>query len=349
LAEEAEKTEEATPKKLEDAKKEGNVPKSMDFAGFVGLFVAFLAFVSLMGYIYEGLGKNIYYYVNNIGKPLNDSDVFYLAFLALKSTVFISLPIAIAVAIAGIIGNVVQFGFLFSTKPLIPDFKRLDPIKGVKNLFSLKKIIDGIKITAKVAIAFVIGGYFFWEYIGELPKVERFAFLHQLSWLGEKSLLIASVMLLVFFVFGIIDVAIVRYRYFKDLRMTKNEIKDEYKLTEGNPEIKAKIRQIQRQMAQNRMMQDVPKADVVITNPTHFAVAILYKKEIVVPKVVAKGADIIALKIKEIARENGVMIYENKTLARELYKRVDIGENIPGDLFAAVAEVLAFVYKTNKK
>ena len=349
MAEDAEKTEEPTPKKIEDAKKEGNVPKSMDFTGFFGLLISFGAFLALSSFMYQNLKNELYYFLSTIGKPLTKSDVAYLSFSALKSIMVVALPIALAVLVAGVIGNLAQFGFIFTTKPLTPDLKKIDPIKGLKNLFSLKKLIDGLKITAKVAIAFAVGGYFFLDYISELPKIERFDFVDQLNWLNDKGIAIASVMLLVFFVFGVIDIAIVRYRYFKDLRMSKNEIKDEFKQTEGNPEVKAKIKQIQRQISQNKMMQDVPKADVVITNPTHFAVAILYEKDVGVPKVVAKGADIIAVKIKEIARENGVMIYENKFLARELYKRVDVGESIPGDLFAAVAEVLAFVYKTNNK
>ena len=196
----------------------------------------------------------------------------------------------------------------------------------------------------------IVGSIVFLTFIKELTEVGRFNFYYQLDWLIEKSIMIAGIMLLVFFVFGAIDIFIVRYQYFKQLRMSKNEIRDEYKNTEGNPEIKAKIRRLQREMANNRMMADVPKADVVITNPTHYAVAIKYDaEESPAPKVLAKGADNIALKIKEIAREHRIQIYESKQLARELYKKVDIGQNIPPELYAAVAEVLAYVYKTNNR
>ena len=177
-----------------------------------------------------------------------------------------------------------------------------------------------------------------------------FHLFEQIRWLGEKGMYIALVMLGVFLVFAVVDVAIVRYQYFKSLRMSKQEIRDEYKNTEGNPEIKARIRRLQHEMSRNRMMRDIPTADVVITNPTHFAVALRYKQgEDAAPVVVAKGADLIAQKIKEIAREHNILIVENASLARELYKLVDIGSIIPETLYQAVAEVLAYVYQANRE
>lgn len=350
MADDAEKTEEPTSKKIEDARKEGNVPKSMDFTGFLGLVAALLGLLALSGFMFDGLEDQFRYYVSFMDHPLTPSTIFAIAYTFIRDMIFIVLPISIVLMIAGVLGNLAQFGFLFTTKPIKPDLKKIDPIKGMKNLFSVKKLVEGIKITAKVAVAMIVGSIVFLAFIKELPEVGRFDFFYQLDWLIEKAIMIAGIMLMVFFTFGVIDIFIVRYQYFKQLRMSKNELKDEYKNTEGNPEVKARIRRLQRQMANNRMMADVPSADVVITNPTHFAVAIKYDNEVgPAPKVLAKGADNIALKIKEIAREHNIQIYESKQLARELYKKVDVGQDIPPELYGAVAEVLAYVYKTNNK
>jgi len=205
-------------------------------------------------------------------------------------------------------------------------------------------------MTLKVAVAFSVGSWLFMKFLNEIPKLELMSFFEQLKWFEEKALIIIFAMLAVFLVFAAIDFIYQRYSYKKSLRMSKQEIKDEYKQTEGNPEIKAKIRQLQREMAKKRMMSEVPKADVVITNPTHYAVAIRYDKtKDEAPRVIAKGVDNLAIKIKEIAREHDIMIVENPPLARELYKLVDIDELIPQKLYKAVAEVLAFVYKAKGK
>ncbi len=260
------------------------------------------------------------------------------------------LPVASIVAVSGIIAGVMQFGFVFTTKPLTPDLKKIDPIKGFGKLFGMKKLIEGIKITAKVIIVFSIAFYFLIAYIKELPTVINFSMMGQMHWLAEKIVILVLIMLLIFFVLGMIDLMIVRYQYFKDLKMSKQEIKDEYKQMEGDPHIKAKIRQVQMQIAQKRMMSELPSADVIITNPTHYAVALRYDKEREsAPIVVAKGVDNIALKIKEIGRENLIQIIENPPLARQLYGSSELNEVIPENLYKAVAEVLAFVFKSKNK
>jgi flagellar biosynthetic protein FlhB len=258
--------------------------------------------------------------------------------------------LAIAVAIAGVIAALAQFGFLFTTKAIMPDLKKIDPIKGTKNLFSMKKLIDGIKITFKSFTTLGVGFIFFFFFIKELPTVALFGLDDQLDWLQDKALIIALVMLLIIFVFAIIDIIIVRKQYFDGLKMSKQEVKDEMKNMEGDPLIKSKIRQIQMQASRKRMMADVPDADVVVTNPTHFAVALKYDLEKShAPIVVAKGKDNVALQIKKVAREHNVHIMQDPPLARALYKEVEIDKPIPEALFAAVAEVLAYVYKANKK
>ena len=252
--------------------------------------------------------------------------------------------------LGGIIGNVAQFGFLFTTKPLIPKLEKINPIKGLKNLFSIKKLVEGVKLTLKVFISFFVGFWLFWKFFLEMPKLELMNFFEQIKWFKEKVIIIVFALLAVFLLFAIIDLIYQRYTYKKSLRMSKQEIKDEYKQTEGNPEIKAKIRRLQMEMTKKRMLSEVASADVVITNPTHYAVAIRYDRtKDEAPRVVAKGVNYLAIRIKEIAREYDIMIVENPPLARELYKLVEIDETIPKDMFKAVAEVLAFVYRAKNK
>ncbi|TKI69230.1 flagellar biosynthesis protein FlhB [Sulfurimonas crateris] len=350
MADDQEKTEEPTAKKIEDARKEGNVPKSQDASGVMTLFIAILAFLLLFPYMSDHMLALSKYYFSLLGMPLDRAMMVDIAIVTIKEFLLIVMPLTIAVAITGVVAAIAQFGFLFTTKAIVPDLKKIDPIKGTKNLFSMKKIIEGIKITFKSFTTLGVGFVFFFLFIVELPTVALFGLGDQMIWLKDKALIIALVMLFIIFVFAIIDVIIVRKQYFDGLKMSKQEVKDEMKNMDGDPLIKAKIRQIQMQASRKRMMAEVPHADVVITNPTHYAVAIKYdEQKSHAPIVVAKGMDNIALQIKKIARENNVHIVQNPPLARSLYAQVDLDRPIPSELFAAVAEVLAYVYKMNKK
>lgn len=350
MADDAEKTEEPTSKKIEDARKEGNVPRSQDTSGVITLFVAILAFLILFPFMAKHAIMLAKYYFSLIGTPLDRLFMIDIAIVTAREVFLIVLPVAISVAIAGVIAALAQFGFLFTTKSITPDLKKIDPIKGLKNLFSMKKIIEGIKVTFKSFTALGTGFVFFFIFSLELPTVALFGLDDQLAWLRDKAIIIAFVMLFVIFIFAIIDLIIVRKQYFDGLKMSKQEIKDEMKNMEGDPLVKSKIRQIQMQASRKRMMAAVPTADVVITNPTHYAVALKYDNEKSnAPMVVAKGMDHIALQIKKIARESNVHIVQNPPLARSLYSEVEIDKPIPETLFAAVAEVLAYVYKMNKK
>ncbi|MDQ1267571.1 MAG: flagellar biosynthesis protein FlhB [Campylobacterota bacterium] len=350
MADDQEKTEEPTEKKIEDARKEGNVPKSQDASGVLTLFVAILAFLLLFPYMSAHTILLFKYYFSLIGMSVDRELMVNITIVTIKEFLLIVMPLSIAVAITGIIAAVAQFGFLFTTKAIMPDFKKIDPIKGAKNLFSMKKMVDGIKITFKSFTTLGVGFIFFFLFIVELPTVALFNLGDQMIWLRDKAIVIAFVMLLIIFIFAIIDVIIVRKQYFDGLKMSKQEIKDEMKNMDGDPLIKAKIRQIQMQASRKRMMAAVPTADVVITNPTHYAVAIKYdEQKSHAPIVVAKGMDNIAQQIKKIARENGVHVVQNPPLARSLYAQVDLDKPIPSELFAAVAEVLAYVYKMNRK
>lgn len=345
-----EKTEEATEKKIDDARKKGNVPKSQDMAGFITLLVGLAVLFFMIGFIWEHIYKVYVYCSSLFGQEFDTKLIAKISIRIILEVVIIVLPICLIVMIFGILANVMQFGFIFSTHPITPDLNKINPIKGLANLFSIKKLIEGIKIIFKVAAVFVITYFFFAEFMKELPYTVLIPIEKQLLWLKEKMLILAAVLLLLFLFIGVIDVFITRFQYFKNLRMSKQEVKDEFKQMEGDPQVKARIRQLQMQGARRRMMQNIPTADVVITNPTHYAVALRYDKEQEsAPVVLAKGIDFIALQIRKIAIEHGVQIVENPPLARELYKLCDLDRQIPPHLFGAVAEVLSFVYMSDKE
>ncbi len=350
MADDQEKTEEATSKKIEDARKDGNVPKSQDTSAFITLLVALVAFLALLSFIQSRIVYLYYYYQSLIGTEITKEVTLQISMISFREIIFMVIPLALAVSIAGILANIMQIGFIFTTKPLMPDISKLDPLKGLKNLFSMKKAVETVKILLKVGLILWVCYYFLLSFTKELPTVIYFPLFDQLAWLKEKMLILVAVILLLFLILALADLLFVRFSYFKSLRMSKQEVKDEYKQMEGDPKIKAKIRQIQMQMTRKRMMQEIPQADVVITNPTHYAVAIRYNQEKeAAPKVVAMGTDFVALRIKEIAMNHNVQIVENPPLARELYKKCKLGDMIPENLYKAVAEVLAFVYKSSKK
>lgn len=350
MADDQEKTEEPSSKKIDDAKKDGNVPKSQDLSGFFTLSVGIGLLLVMLGVIREQIIGLYHFYQSFIGVELTTKAVHQIVITTMARGLLMILPICICVAIAGVISNVIQFGFIFTTKPITPDLNKINPLKGLKNLFSMKKLIDSIKIVAKVAIVFGVAFIFFLKFITELPHVLLLGMFDQLAWLKSKMLILVAVMLAILFVIALLDLLIVRFQYFKGLRMSKQELKDEYKQMEGDPQVKGRIRQLQMAAARKRMMSAVPEADVVITNPTHYAVAIRYDKEAEgVPVVLAKGVDNMAMQIRKIATAHEIEIVENPPLARQLYKLCDLGDTIPSNMFKAVADVLRFVYTNNKE
>jgi len=349
VADDQEKTEEPTDKKIEDSRKEGNVPKSQEMTGLFTLFVAILGAVALFPLIAEQALSLTRHFFSMMGTELDRNLLLDLAFTMGKSVLLMVIPLAITVAIASVLGHFAQFGWNFTTKPLEPKFDKLNPIKGFANVFGLKKMLEGFKITAKASLSLGLGFYMFIGYVKELPTVALFNLGDQLDWMIEKAIMIALMMLMLTFVFALIDIVIVRKQYFDKLKMSMQEVKDEMKNMEGDPLIKGKIRQKQMEMASQRMMAEVPNADVVVTNPTHYAVAIKYDEKMIAPIVLAKGIDHKAVKIKEIARESGVHIIQNPPLARSLYRDVEVERPIPEELFAAVAEILAYVFKMDKE
>jgi len=350
VADDQEKTEEPSSKKIEDARNDGNVPKSQDTSAFITLVVALAVFLAMFPWIESRTVYLYHYYHSLIGVEITKEVTLQLSIISFREVIFMVIPLALAVSVAGILANVLQTGLIFTTKPLMPDFSKIDPMKGLKNLFSIKKLVEMLKIIIKVGAILWVCYFFLLAFTKELPTVISFPLPDQLGWLKHKMIILISVILILFLVLALADLLFVRFSYFKSLRMSKQEMKDEYKQMEGDPKIKAKIRQIQMQMTKKRMMQEIPQADVIITNPTHYAIAIRYNQDKeAAPKVIAKGTDFMALRIKEIAMNYNIQIVENPPLARELYKKCNLGDIIPENLYKAVAEVLAFVYKSSNK
>lgn len=344
-ADDEEKTLAPSQHKLQQAREEGNVSKSIELVGFFVMLSGLALVFFMIPYWIDGC-KGIFTYITSFFtlQEFSAQELLWLTLSIGIEMLKMVLPVFLGLMIIGVIANVGQFGFLLSTKVLQPKLSKINPILGIKNVFSLKKLLDGFMITFKVFVAFVVGFVVFVGFFGELPTISRLRLYDQILWFREKALILIGILLILFFIMAVADYLIKRYQYMKSLRMSVKELKDETKRYEGNPEIKARIRQTQQKMARSRMMQEIPSASVVITNPTHYAVAIRYQDEDVdlgmAPRVVAKGVDELAIRIKAVAREYEIRIIENPPLARSLYAMTEIGGFIPHDLFRAVSEVL---------
>ena len=348
MADEEEKTEEPTSKKISDAKQEGNVPKSMEVPGAAILFFSSVYLLFFSDSLFEELKKTIFYSYSFIGTPIDGNVFTTLSYTITMNLLGALIPLFLIVLIMGFAFNVMQFGFISS--PIKISFQKIDPISGFKNVFSFKKAIEALKLTVKLTIIFIVMLillFFVWEDILKMMDMGIGASMHVMIQLTAYFL---AAILLIIIIFAIIDFFFTRYYYFKQLRMSKQEIKDEHKNMEGDPQVKGRIRSIQMKMARQRMLKDVADADVVITNPNHYAVALEYnQQEQSAPMVVAKGIDFLALKIKDIARENKVPVIENPALARALYDQVEIENQIPSEFYEAIAEIFTYVYQLNNK
>jgi flagellar biosynthetic protein FlhB len=348
-----EKTEQATQKKLNDARKDGKVAKSKELTSafmLVTLFLLLKIFISYMGNNFVSLFSLVYNrlcdYINpaEVGFTSNAVSAFMMQMLLqiLKSVwPFFLFGVAIALVI-----SIIQVGWKVTTKPLKPNISKFNPISGFKRIFSKDSLFNLVMAIIKIAVIALIA------YFSIRKKANELFILYEIS-LNQAIALVGDIILntglkisLVYLIVGMIDYKYQKHKFSEDMKMTKQEVKDEYKNTEGDPQIKGQQRRKMQEASQRRMMQDVPKADVVITNPTHLAVALKYDANTgKAPVVLAKGEDYLAQKIKEKAKENHVEIIENKPLARMLYHNVEIGEEIPPELYQAVAEVLATVYR----
>lgn len=347
----AEKTEKASHKKIEDAKKKGQVPKSTDINNFITL-IAGLVLVMAFGPTLIGELKQllIYFLSNSYKKEMLGGSLPSLFMDSVNFYFSVILLIMIPMMLAGIIANLIQTGFIFSTEGLKPSLQKINPLKGLKNMFGRKKLFDFIKNMMKLIVVTFISYLFVKGRYVDLLKLPYMGVYQSLSVLADLTKGLITQIAVLIGVIAAVDYAFQRFEFFRDLRMTKQEVKEEYKQMEGDPYIKGKRRQKQREIAMGGMRKAVSEATVIVTNPTHFAVAIKYEHDLdMIPKVVAKGLDFKAQKIKEIAKENDIPIIENKPLARTLYKTVEVDESIPMDLYKAVAEILVIVYRLKNK
>ena len=346
-----EKTEKATPKKRQDTRKKGQVAKSQDVNTAFVLLAGF-AVLSFFGSYMKNIVTSIFIFSfeDNMLVPLTENSVSVIFLQMIEQAAYLLMPIMIAAMIAGVLSNYLQIGFLFSTEAIQPKLNKLNPISGFKRIFSWRALVEFVKSILKIVLVGVVVFVVIWLRIDEILILSQKSIGAALATLADITVNVGLYSAVVLMFIAIFDYFYQKFDYEKNIRMSKQDIKDEYKNSEGDPLIKSKIKQRQREMAMQRMMQEVPNADVVITNPTHYAIAIKYDEEKMdAPFVVAKGVDFVAQKIKLIAKENDVTTIENRPLARALYDQTEIGQGIPEEFFKAIAEILAFVYKIKGK
>ena len=352
-----EKTEEPTAKKLEDARKEGQVAKSKEIGNAFGLLALFILLKVYVG----SLGENMVDCFSGIYNQIPDTITMYggkipvaallvlLRSMSLKMLLMLA-PVFLVGVVVAVVCDVVQVKWKPTSKPLQPKFSKLNPISGFKRIFSANALIELLKSVAKIGIiCYVVYSYMKDKITGVLLLYDM-SLNQAISLIGGTAIDLGIRISAVYMVIAFLDYAYQKHKFKEDMKMTKQEVKDEYKNQEGDPQVKGKQKQRMQEASRRRMMQQLPEADVVITNPTHYAVAIKYDPDKYdAPYVIAKGEDFLAQKIKEIAREHDVEIVENKPLARMLYANVDIGGLIPPELYQSVADVLAFVYHLKGK
>ncbi|MCL1630869.1 flagellar biosynthesis protein FlhB [Sporolactobacillus sp. CPB3-1] len=346
-----EKTEKATPHKREESRKKGQVFKSIDLCSAISMFAFFIYLRLAGGGIVQQLTKFMsQFYVMNINMTVSEHNVQKMfADLSLQSMKLL-LPVFIIALIVGIATQVFQVGFLFLPELLQFKGERISLLKGLRRTYSLRAVVELLKSMLKIIFIGIVTFAILWLNRQAIAQSASEPVTEGVRVMADIMLNMGIAASVALIALSLLDYLYQKYDYEKNMRMSKQDIKDEFKTIEGNPQIKSKIKERQRQMALSRMMQEVPHADVVITNPTHFAVALQYDDDkMSAPKVIAKGADLIALRIKEIAKENQIIIVERKPLARALYHQLEIGESIPEEFFKAVAEILAYVYRLKGK
>ncbi len=345
-----EKTEQPTGKKISEAKSEGQVAKSIEISSAAILMAALLIFLFGSSRMFWSLSDFMGgMFKNCCSLSMEPESLQTFVSVVFDQILSITMPIMLLILVVGMAANIFQTGFMLNSKPFEVKFSKFNPISGMKKIVSLKSLVEVFKDFIKFSI---IGGI---AYLMMKNELEQFPSLMQLNvidifnFITSLSLKICFCICLALIVLAITDLIYQRWQYNKDQMMTKQEVKEEHKQSEGDPKVKGKIKQIQLQTAMRRMMQDVPDADVVVTNPTHLAIALKYDpNNMMAPSVIAKGAGLIAEKIKQIAEEHEIPIVENKPLARTLYKVVEIGTFIPIELYRAVAEILAYVYNLKR-
>lgn len=353
MAEESgDKTEEPTPHRLREAHEKGQVAKSREVTTAVLLLLSYLVFKYSGEFSWKelaGLAQNLFSQVPTSANDFSFNFAMYTLLIGLRALSLAVLPLFAITFVAGIISEALQTGFVFASDPLSPKLERINPLEGFKKIFSLQGLVELLKSLLKIIIVFYIA----WVAVrDDLPFLV--VLMDGQPWdalmLGGSIAYKVAIRVGIFYIaIAILDYLYKRWEYMRGLRMSRQEIKEEYKRLEGDPQVKQRMRDLARQVAYQRMMSSVPKADVVVTNPTHIAIALKYKQdEMKAPRVLAKGQRKHAEKIRLIAEEYNIMIVENEPLARSIYRTTKVGQEIPRELYKAVAEVLAYIYKKKK-
>ena len=347
-----ERTEQATPKRKEDARKKGNVAKSVEISSTAIILVSLLFFYFGGSYMLNLMKYYSQLIFENIGSvALNANNLQGYLQIAAIGFFRVSAPFAVTIMAVGFIANYAQVGPLFTLEPLTPKFSKINPLSGMKRvLFSRKAFVELIKNILKITVVGLIAYYSIKGQIQDyIPLMDQSA-AQLIAYVGRETFALGLKISIALVLMAILDFMFQKFDYAKSIRMTKQEIKEEMKQMEGDPLIKARIRSIQRETSRRRMMDEIPEADIIITNPVEIAVALKYSpKDMESPKVVGKGRKKVAEKIRKIAIEHNIPIVEDKPLAWAIFKAVKIGDFIPEDLFHAVAEILAYVYKLKNK
>ena len=346
-----ERTERATPRRREKAREEGKVAKSTELNAAATIGIGIAALYAMGGHLADQTQQLMAYNLGNAATIALSDPTFYKVFVDNLMRFFvITMPFFIAMIVIALGANVAQVGFKISPKAMELKFEKLDLVKGLKRMFSLQSLVRMVRDVIKLA---VVGLVAYWSIESEFASF----FLLPDQTIAQLAAIMAFISLkialkigAIILVIAILDYTYQKYEFEKSIKMSKQELKDEFKETEGSPQIKSRVRQLQREMSRNRMMKAVPKADVVITNPTHLAIALKYDtEEGGAPEVIAKGERLVAQRIKEVAIANNVPVIEDKPLARALFKMCEVGQVVPATLYRAVAEVLAYVYRLKGK
>jgi flagellar biosynthesis protein FlhB len=342
-----EKTESATPKRREEARKKGTVARSRELPSVLVLLSSLGIFCLYGVAMVESLSEVMQRVFEECGTfQLQDASAYTFLLQVMQYLGIMVAPFFLANLVCGLMGNILQVGFFVSSESMTPQWSRLDPLSGMRKFVSLTSFVELVKAILKITVLAVIAWAMLHRELAALPSLMEMEVGGALAFFARVSYRIMLYSGLALFLMALLDYGFQRWQYEKNLRMTKQEVKDEMRQREGDPLIKSRIRRIQIGLARRRMMEAVPQADVIITNPTRLAIALKYEAQnMVAPQVVAKGAGDVAERIRSIAKEHGIPIVEHKPLAQALYKAVDIGAVIPAALYRAVAEILAYVYR----
>ncbi|MEM7626421.1 MAG: flagellar biosynthesis protein FlhB [Planctomycetota bacterium] len=342
------KTEDATPRRRTEARNEGNVPKSQDLTAALMLLAAVIGLEVLGLRVFSGMRNTMQIMLSgaHTENATRLGDLGAIGAFTVRATVVMLAPIALVVMGVGLIACVGQVGFLITGKPLVPSAKKLNPVKGLQQLVSARSGVRLVLSIGKFVLIGAVAGLVMFEDMEAILHLAELDTLAAFAVAARMVLNLGFILCALLVVLAIADLAFQRWQHSKDLKMTKHEVKQEMKNMDGDPMVKQRRARVARQLAMQRMAQAVPNADVIVTNPTHFAIALKYdSKTMQAPRVIAKGADFMALRIRQIAALNGVPLVERKPLARALFAGVEVGQEVPQEHYAAVAEILAYVYR----